>query len=1152
MRIVGCLYELPLLFAFITSLEHTVAKGNMTHVASPALFVYLGFCYRLFGCDIVGAQYILNIRSELCPREGAMAEKKTADEDQGGDKSAKGDDQFNVDKQFGEDQQAIRDKEALIDKQALADKQADPSVVLPEFIAPVIGESWSNLDNLGEPGLVEIQSVEIPKQPAEPLNDTESNFDVMVAATLGTGAGGVPIQPGLDPAAAGIGSADDGIGPADDGRIDEPDRESLGDQVMLPGTLPGTYVPMPYFVSPMDPHYVLEPFAITLSGGGAFGAFEVGALDFIYNRYLASEEGTAAGFSRPRPDIVTGTSIGAVNGAWIAQGDGSVEELKNLWFGLHKNDDMFLLNSAFHELLGDYGDAFGPAILDIAGHSILGLPLTLFVPFGFLIHFNIIKNDISNLYNLLYAQSSVYNLGPIRDVLQRRESYWSPTGPGLRGAGISVARDLWGHRILFARGYDDMLYVSWQLEINAISESTQWSPWHRLGGPISSDPIAYHTLRHGVGVIARHSSGHYIAREFDHPNITLGLDSWYQWQTVPAPSSTWNVVEPHGPSQPHVVQRGNEGAAWSFCRDDMGHAYFSANGNGYWGPWTAAGHGVGIANNISGCSHWDGTLDLFARATDNSIRHSFTVGSSTTLGDWVSLEGRATGDVLVVNDDQDYVVDIFWRGTDGNVWTQRKAGITPSLATWSGQRCLSGIITSNLSSGRNSDGTHTIFARGLNDMLYALRQPARSAQWEADAWVLVGAPPDRTLLADPYTLETTEGVEVYVVASDHAIWTILQRPDGTYTPWVSLKGKVWTGIQLRMSTVALETGEDRFVDEAGRFSGTLERIISGDDSDISFSRTNGIIASSSLPGLFPPVRLNDRTWIDGGIRRGVPIGAAIDAGAKRVIAISTAPTKIFPVGTILPRTLSGSPFDGAGALIENYSHANIIDIAMRSLMTMVDAIHWAEIDPETKWPVPVSVIQPTFKIKGGDAIDPGLIRINYAYGWMRAFDRLLVSGDDDRRLAMDSTDMIIDLRLRIWNFEAAFRETYLIATWQVAARHANEEIRRRSNSLVYETPDDQIARWSADSIEALVHQLRGMKRQLTQLLIERRDAGFLLDPETPAHLQGFEGFTRPPHWNDEWTRHSFPYNSVFDNISFIGYNGPAYHISMDAEPPPAI
>jgi hypothetical protein len=82
------------------------------------------------------------------------------------------------------------------------------------------------------------------------------------------------------------------------------------------------------------------PTAIVLSGGGARGDFEVGALRALYNRCM-------------RPDIVCGTSVGAINGAAIAQGEGGLDQLENIWFGLQQNSDMFIEDPTIAALPGD-------------------------------------------------------------------------------------------------------------------------------------------------------------------------------------------------------------------------------------------------------------------------------------------------------------------------------------------------------------------------------------------------------------------------------------------------------------------------------------------------------------------------------------------------------------------------------------------------------------------------------------------------------------------------------------------------------------------------------------------------------------------------------------------------------------------------------
>lgn len=72
--------------------------------------------------------------------------------------------------------------------------------------------------------------------------------------------------------------------------------------------------------------------AFVLSGGASLGAVQVGMLQALYERDI-------------RPDLLVGTSVGAVNSAWIAgraDADG-VDELADIWLGLRRRD-VFPLN----------------------------------------------------------------------------------------------------------------------------------------------------------------------------------------------------------------------------------------------------------------------------------------------------------------------------------------------------------------------------------------------------------------------------------------------------------------------------------------------------------------------------------------------------------------------------------------------------------------------------------------------------------------------------------------------------------------------------------------------------------------------------------------------------------------------------------------
>src|SRR6266567_7355240 len=80
---------------------------------------------------------------------------------------------------------------------------------------------------------------------------------------------------------------------------------------------------------------LIMPIAIVLSGGGAKGDFEVGALRFIYDQGA-------------RPDILCGTSVGSINAIKLAEGESSADPqqglagLEAIWQSLQQESDMYL------------------------------------------------------------------------------------------------------------------------------------------------------------------------------------------------------------------------------------------------------------------------------------------------------------------------------------------------------------------------------------------------------------------------------------------------------------------------------------------------------------------------------------------------------------------------------------------------------------------------------------------------------------------------------------------------------------------------------------------------------------------------------------------------------------------------------------------
>ena len=76
---------------------------------------------------------------------------------------------------------------------------------------------------------------------------------------------------------------------------------------------------------------------------------------------------------------------------------------------------------------------------------------------------------------------------------------------------------------------------------------------------------------------------------------------------------------------------------------------------------------------------------------------------------------------------------------------------------------------------------------------------------------------------------------------------------------------------------------------------------------------DAILASAAIPGVFPPIEIDGRTFIDGGIVDNTPISQAIDAGATDVWVLSTGYSCALPKP---PRGAVGMALHGLAMLVE--------------------------------------------------------------------------------------------------------------------------------------------------------------------------------------------------------------------------------------------
>src|SRR6202020_2871540 len=159
---------------------------------------------------------------------------------------------------------------------------------------------------------------------------------------------------------------------------------------------------------------------------------------------------------------------------------------------------------------------------------------------------------------------------------------------------------------------------------------------------------------------------------------------------------------------------------------------------------------------------------------------------------------------------------------------------------------------------------------------------------------------------------------------------------------------------------------------------------------------DGAIASASVPMVFPPHPMAD---VDGGVIEIVPVAAAASLGATRIIAVVAVPLR-------LPRDE------------RDYAAAPAGYIGLRSMgMIGVGERQIANLNIHLPEGTTLTTVDPVVDVVGLFEIEPGLLRINKDYGWLRAADLLADVDADIRADITDGTHAIVEARREAWRLE---------------------------------------------------------------------------------------------------------------------------------------
>lgn len=260
-----------------------------------------------------------------------------------------------------------------------------------------------------------------------------------------------------------------------------------------------------------------------------------------------------------------------------------------------------------------------------------------------------------------------------------------------------------------------------------------------------------------------------------------------------------------------------------------------------------------------------------------------------------------------------------------------------------------------------------------------------------------------------------------------------------------------SGVALRVAVVALESGELHYVTETGRLVDRGDAPVPGVER---LPLVDAITASCAIPAVFPPVRLGEEHYVDGGVRETLPAEIALrHLGVTRCYALVASPPGV-------PRQ-------------ESYAERDMLSIVLRSTAGIMsdealrDEVAYARA-------AGCVVVAPELDVHDALTIDPGLISIAIDYGYLRAAEVCEGATAEQAQLVRD----IVALRRQIWRTEAELLAPVVEPSGNGAVRGGRHED-RDGRGAGQDRPDADDAP-DLTELVALKHRLRALVDQAPQ------------------------------------------------------------------------
>jgi predicted acylesterase/phospholipase RssA len=294
---------------------------------------------------------------------------------------------------------------------------------------------------------------------------------------------------------------------------------------------------------------------------------------------------------------------------------------------------------------------------------------------------------------------------------------------------------------------------------------------------------------------------------------------------------------------------------------------------------------------------------------------------------------------------------------------------------------------------------------------------------------------------------------------------------------IDLEPVISSDVTLLLAAVNLENGELEYFCNRERKELDPNRVKNQIPCKSSNELTDAVFASAAVPGLFKPCYINGKNYVDGSAREIVPIKAAYECGARTIFVILC-----FPLKSQQPKYIFSHD-----EILDWRSRANLLDIASRTITILLDEMIDNDLE-QHRHSRDCITIDPIFEVHEFTEFDPGLIKINLDYGYMRAFD--IVEGHKQKvqnyKRWEQLTEEITKKRVEIWKKE-------------------QELIDERGKAKYFDYLDSDLfdhVKWllyRADTTK--LYSIRKLKKDLKRLIDERiKECTYISVPEDLTHM----------------------------------------------------